>query len=272
MEEKNKSDFISSFDEEAASYDLDFTYTAVGKMQRQRVYHFLEKTLASKPLRILEINCGTGEDATWLARRGNRVTATDLSVRMIEVTKSKIEKHQLQHLVTAHVCSFSQLKENFPLHSFDLVFSNFGGLNCIDSNELKTLTSDLEVLLKPGGRVIAIIMSTRCWWERFYFLWKGKKKEAGRRSAGNVVNAKLEHGMQSTWYYSPADIGRFFSPAFKVVRKAPIGYFIPPSYLDPFFMRKKTGLKILYELESVFPFSFLSNAADHFYIELKKIS
>lgn len=272
MEEKNKIDFVSPFDEEAASYDVDFTYTAVGKMQRQRVYHFLQKTLADKPQHILEINCGTGEDATWMARRGNFVTATDISVRMIEITKSKIESHQLQHLVTAHVCSFSRLKENFPPRSFDLVFSNFGGLNCIDSSQLKILATDLELLLKPGGRVVAVIMSTRCWWERFYFLWKGKRKEAGRRSAGNVVNAKLEHGMQATWYYSPADIRRLFSPAFKMVRTAPIGIFIPPSYLDPFFTRKKRGLKILYQLESVFPFSFLANAADHFYIELKKIS
>jgi ubiquinone/menaquinone biosynthesis C-methylase UbiE len=272
MEEKNKSGFISSFDQEAASYDVDFTYTAVGRLQRQRVYHFLEKSLSNKPLQILEINCGTGEDATWLTRRGNHVTATDISVRMIEVTKSKIEKHQLQHLVTAHRCSFSELKENFQPQSFDLVFSNFGGLNCIDSSQLKTLAADLELLLKHGGSVVAVIMSTGCWWERFYYFSKGKKKEAGRRTTGNAVTANLEHGMQSTWYYSPADIRRIFSPAFKVVGTAPIGIFIPPSYLNSFFTRKKTALKILSQLESIFPFSFLSYAADHFYIELKKIS
>ena len=72
MEEKNKSDFVSPFDREAASYDVDFTYTAVGKLQRKRVYHFLAKSLSEKPLQVLEINCGTGEDATWLASRGNR--------------------------------------------------------------------------------------------------------------------------------------------------------------------------------------------------------
>ena len=34
--------------------------------------------------RVLELNCGTGEDAVFLARRGVRVLATDLSGAMVE--------------------------------------------------------------------------------------------------------------------------------------------------------------------------------------------
>ena len=39
--------------------------------------------------RILEINCGTGNDAVFLARSGMHVTATDISPMMIEETKRK---------------------------------------------------------------------------------------------------------------------------------------------------------------------------------------
>lgn len=39
----------------------------------------VEATSASPPGRLLELGCGTGADAVWLAGRGFRVTAVDLS-------------------------------------------------------------------------------------------------------------------------------------------------------------------------------------------------
>jgi len=54
------------FDTAAANYDTSFTHTAVGKLQRDRIYFFLEKFNLIQPSHsILEINCGTGEDAIW---------------------------------------------------------------------------------------------------------------------------------------------------------------------------------------------------------------
>ena len=35
----------SAFDPVASSYDVDFTFSNIGKLQRKRVYHFLEKVL-----------------------------------------------------------------------------------------------------------------------------------------------------------------------------------------------------------------------------------
>ena len=42
--------------------------------------------------RVLELNCGTGEDAVHLARRGVRVLATDNSPRMLAAARSKIAR------------------------------------------------------------------------------------------------------------------------------------------------------------------------------------
>ena len=44
------------------------------------VWDYLEKTfLDNNKLNILELNCGTGEDALWFAKQGHKVLATDLS-------------------------------------------------------------------------------------------------------------------------------------------------------------------------------------------------
>ena len=57
-----------AFDRVASSYDELFTHTAIGRAQRKQVW---EKLLAAFPpgSRILELNCGTGEDARFLAAR-----------------------------------------------------------------------------------------------------------------------------------------------------------------------------------------------------------
>ena len=45
-------------------------------MLRGRVWQTLERTFTPGQ-HILELACGTGEDALWLAQRGIQVTATD---------------------------------------------------------------------------------------------------------------------------------------------------------------------------------------------------
>ena len=74
------------FDSSATTYDSDFTFSEIGKLQRNRVHVFLAKNILNQnKLSVLEINCGTGEDALWLAERGCDVIATDASSKMIEV-------------------------------------------------------------------------------------------------------------------------------------------------------------------------------------------
>jgi len=52
----------NDFDIAAMHYDENFTFSNIGKAQRQRVFDYLKPFLnSSKTLSILELNCGTGE-------------------------------------------------------------------------------------------------------------------------------------------------------------------------------------------------------------------
>ena len=141
----------TAFDFTAINYDSEFTNTEIGKMQRAQAYKFINELINSTTqLSILEINCGTGEDAIWLAKKGHSVLASDASAKMIEVAKQKSNAitNTTLHFEQA---AFSELKTKFSNQKFDLIFSNFGGLNCVNSSELKQLLDDFYGLLNPNG-------------------------------------------------------------------------------------------------------------------------
>jgi ubiquinone/menaquinone biosynthesis C-methylase UbiE len=114
----------ASFDKAALKYDQTFTNTEIGQLQRSLVYAELSKHLTSVH-NILEINCGTGEDAIWLAQQNFKVTATDISSKMIEAAKNKKNLSNLNFTIA----NINSITTTFEGSTFDLLFSNFGGLN-----------------------------------------------------------------------------------------------------------------------------------------------
>ena len=80
----------TTFDVLAGTYDAGFVKGLTGQAQRRTTYKWLRPMLAVKPgMHLLEINCGTGTDAFWMAQKGHAVTATDASPAMIEKAQRK---------------------------------------------------------------------------------------------------------------------------------------------------------------------------------------
>ena len=257
----------NDFDNHAKNYDATFTYSAIGKAQRNRVYHFLNKSIRNKSeLNILEINCGTGEDAKYLTEKGHRVLATDVSSEMIKVAK---EKHQNPKL-KFQVVDITKITLDTFSEKFDLIFSNFGGLNCLSKLELESFLKKSESLLNPNGKLALVLMPKNCLWERFYFSLKGDFKKARRRNINKKLLANVEGIEVPTWYYNPNDLESLISDKFKKTLLRPIGIKIPPSYLEPFFSNKKWFLKLLIWAEKLYPYSIWAKYADHYLIIFEK--
>jgi ubiquinone/menaquinone biosynthesis C-methylase UbiE len=253
----------ADFDQAAPNYDSHFTFSEIGKMQRNLVYNQLQKQLKNTK-KILEINCGTGEDAIWLAKQNFQVTATDISEKMIEVAQSK---SNVEHL-TFKVLDSNTLSEEREKYNF--LFSNFGGLNCLTKQELALFFKSASEILLDKGKMSLVIMPKNTLWEPFYFLLKFNFKTAFRRKK-EVVFANVEGEKVATYYYNPKDIVHLSQVNFEILEVKPIGFFIPPSYLEPFFTNKKILLKGLNFLEnSIKEVSFLSKYADHYIITLQK--
>ena len=124
------------FDSAAQYYDEAFTNTEIGKLQRTRVQNYLSSILPNNSLNILELNCGTGADAIWFAKKGHKVLATDISEKMIQIGRVKVEKFNLSDKIIFEQLDINEINEKYFTTKFDLVFSNFGGLNCLTKTEL----------------------------------------------------------------------------------------------------------------------------------------
>lgn len=262
-------DNSTPFDYIAENYDRDFSNSLIGTAQRNRVWHFLKQEIKSdKPLRVLEINCGTGIDAIWLVSNNCEVWATDASAGMITAAKSKLTNASE---VKCHfsVCSFNQLERHFEGERFDLIFSNFGGLNCVNKNELEKLNTVFENLLNKNGRLIFILLAKNCLSERFFFAIKGEFENANRRHF--ITPAKLtESIIQPTTYYHSRQLLTLFS-SFTLIKKRPIGLFIPPSYLEIWFKKHPALAKLANRLEYIFGnLSLFADNGDHIYLSMLK--
>lgn len=257
-----------AFDNYALSYDSDFTHSSVGKLQRKRVWRYLEKNCSEKKHpHVLELNCGTGEDALWFSKKGFSITATDISEEMVGVAKQKLRETS----ATVFQSDIQSAGEKLHDKKFDLIFSDFGGMNCLSPDEMKVASNNFAQLLNPGGRVMLVIMSRNCRWEQFYFKRKNDLKSAYRRREKEGVEAIIFDQKFSTWYYSPEEMQTFFSNEFSIVTHQPIGITLPPSYLDNYFRKHPTQLKVLNFAEQLLGnWSALSDKADHYVIDFIK--
>lgn len=227
-----------AFEHIAADYDATFTHSEVGKRQRKVVWNYLDRMLEGQQnLQVLELNCGTGEDALYLASKGHRVLATDQAENMLQVTRRKAARRALSDKIRTQALAFDGITpENLSQLRFDLVFSDFGGLNCIDESELDRLAHSLAALTTKGGRCVLVVMPRFCLMESLFFLSKFKVKEAFRRNTAEPVPVSVEQDFVNTWYHSPAQLSAIFARhGWQEQGRQAVGFFLPPSYTEPFF-------------------------------------
>jgi SAM-dependent methyltransferase len=261
----------AAFDHTATGYDSGFTNTPIGRLQRESVWAYLQDTFNDGfPEKVLELNCGTGEDAVFFANHGSNVLATDVSEKMLEVTQDKIAQHDLTgKITTGRLDIFNIGNETFD-DRFDLVFSNFGGLNCVDAGTLQSLFEKMPAQLNPGGRMILVIMPRFCAWESIYFLSRLRVGEAFRRRKKDGQQASIGDASITTWYHDPAQVQEWSSAYFKIKHIQPIGIAVPPSYFKKTFINHHKILKNLNAAEKKLnKFKPLSRMADHYLIDLE---
>jgi SAM-dependent methyltransferase len=203
----------------AARYDALWTTTPIGRAQRNLVWRDMDP-LFQPGDRILDIGCGTGEDAAHFAARGVTVLATDASQAMVQVAQARG--------VTATMCSAEELTQIGG--TFDGAISNFGALNCVE--DLSTVAGSLAVLVRPGGSVAICILGRFCAWEALYYGVRLQWSKAFRRLAGHAL-ACPSPGLQGIVVHYPtvSEMRAAFAPDFELRRWTGIGLCVPPSYV-----------------------------------------
>ena len=214
------------------------------------------------------MNCGTGEDAIYFAEKGFMIHATDLSKQMLSILDNKIQKKEYQKQITTEQISYHDLNKLSNNGPYDVIFSNFGGLNC--TNKLNEVLASFDPFLKPGGFVCLVIISRFCLWE-FLLLLKGKFKTAFRRfNAGKGRKAHVEGQHFHCWYYNPSYIIKSMEN-YEAQTIEGLCTFVPPSYIELFTEKHPLMFQFLEKKEqkwkSLWPWRSIG---DYFIITLKK--
>jgi SAM-dependent methyltransferase len=247
----------TAFDKLAAEYDDGFTRTLLGDRLRRAVWQRLDALFAPGD-RVLELACGTGEDALHLGGRGVRVLATDASPEMVRVAREKLAGSagvEVRQLAVEDL-------ESLEAPPFDGALSDFGGLNCVA--DLPAAGQALAARLRPGAVAVLCVMGPVVPWEWVWF--RGRGKAFRRLTRGGVEWRGLR-----VRYPSIRTLRRAFSPAFRMRRVAALGALLPPPYAEAWAARHPSLIDRLdrweRRLETLPPLPWL---ADHYLMELER--
>jgi tellurite methyltransferase len=99
------------------------------------------------PGRALDLACGTGRNALWLAERGWRVTAVDGAASAIRVLQERSAERRLK--IDAHIADLSKHRFEMASSAWDLIV--------ICYYLQRTLFARAKRSVVPGGMLLAIV-------------------------------------------------------------------------------------------------------------------
>jgi len=258
-----------AFDALANTYDQKFTHSLIGRAQRDAVWKSLR--LVFRPGdRLLELNCGTGEDAFFLSRQGVSVVACDASKQMIHAAQQRLDdRHRDATVAFVHLAT-EQLGELEMDYSFDGVFSNFSGLNCVA--DLEATAEALAKRVRPGGRLLLCLSTRFCILETLHFMFQGRWRQAFRRWTGRT-EASIGGLAFAVQYPTIRRLRKFFSPHFTLRSYSGVGVALPPSYLEQWARDHPRVFQLLCNVEPILSaVPILRVTGDHVLLYLQRSS
>lgn len=257
-----------AFSKQSPIFDDIYAGNTIVHYKRERVRRHVNQYLPPAS-RILELNAGTGEDSTYFAAQGHTVHATDISVGMQQQLMAKAKQKKLDGSITNEICSFTQLSNLKNRGPYDLIFSNFAGLNCTD--RLDDVLRSFAPLLKPNGLITLVVLPEFCLWETL-MLFKGKFKTAFRRfNAKHGAPAHIEGVHFKCWYYNPSYIINTLKSDYELLGLEGLCTIVPPSYIEHFAEKHANAYNKLKAMEEKKRYSWpWKSIGDYYIITLRK--
>jgi ubiquinone/menaquinone biosynthesis C-methylase UbiE len=259
----------NAFDTIAESYDSVFTASMIGRLQRAAVWRKTQAVFRAGD-RVLELNCGTGTDALFLASLGVAVTACDASPRMIEQAQKRKAAEAPRAPVDFRVLCTERL-DGLPSDlQFDGAFSNFSGFNCI--SDLSRTWRLLADRLRPGAQILICLSTRFCVWEILHYLCKRRFHKAFRRCRG-AAEATLGGNSFPVYYPTLRSLRQSLQPMFRLRSITGMGITVPPSYLESWAHRNPSILRFCEEVDRLLcEWPGIRVLGDHMLLHLERVN
>jgi SAM-dependent methyltransferase len=217
-----------AFDRAAADYDGPAGNNAVIQRMRARMWQTLTATFP-EGARLLDLGCGTGIDAAYLAARGYSVLAVDWSPAMVERTRARIaQSPPAENRASVRVLGIHQLHQ-LGGEQVDGIYSDLGALNC--APDLHDTARACARLLRPGGHVVVSVIGRICPWEIAYYVGHARWPRAFLRWRTTAVPVPLNGETVWTRYFTPRQFYRECADDFELTSYRGLRIFSPPPYM-----------------------------------------
>lgn len=104
-----------------------------------------------RPGRALDLGCGTGGDAIWLAQQGWQVLAADVSASALKLAAGRAQQLRVDTLIEFQRCDLS---DRFPSGSFDLVSAQY--LHSPVRLHRVAILRQAAAAVRPGGALLIV--------------------------------------------------------------------------------------------------------------------
>lgn len=189
---------------------------------------------------VLDIGCGTGEEALALASEGYSVLGIDVSPVMVRQAQTKAAVYGVGRRFHCHALAASQLVKLDERGPFQGAYSSLGTLNT--EPDLPAVARELHALLERGAPFVATVISRRCLYEivrgalrlRPGDVMKRPGQWAEGRAGASGVIAPVR-------FYSPREFAACFEPHFAVESVRAFPLWLPPVHLHELYRASPDG-------------------------------
>lgn len=263
------SDSAAAYDAYASRYDSLLSENRINAYMRQVMMN-LQALTFERGQRLLEIGCGTGDEALALAAHGCDILAIDPSAEMIRLAEEKASRQSVGGKVSfqvAYARDLARVLSGERDGSFDGAYSSFA---LSYEPELGPVREALVRSVRPGGAVLLSVMNRLSFVEWAFALASLHPALAGRRLQP-ATRHKVGTAQTLVYPRTLSELRRAFAPGFTLERVRALPAVLPPHYANRFLLHWPSVLNGLSRIDSrVGGWPILNRLGDHNVVTMRR--
>ncbi|NOX38790.1 MAG: class I SAM-dependent methyltransferase [Calditrichaeota bacterium] len=227
-------DSSDGFDAWAEEYGRLPATNPIFRLTKELLYRLVLEEICPRlkkqalPWRMLDFNCGPGNDFPFFLEQGFQVVGCDGSPGMLRVAWKKFSQACQDKRVMLYLGRAERLQPNsFDGQTFDLIFSTTGGFSYLDDEAFVRAHQVLYRMLTAGGVLLTAHLAPVCLSETVYYLFKGHPRLAFRRWSGTLT-VNIRGRQQRMWLRSPARVKKLLRGLPRRLMVRPVLCWTPP--------------------------------------------
>lgn len=229
-----KFDFIPNYDYSKGwdRYALDYQNLLVNDtiyyLTKEMMHLIVDKEIGAdrKDIRVLDVNCGTGNDFPFFFDRKWQVGGCDGSLGMLNIAAENYRTFIENGQLNLYAGMLEELEnDTFPEKTYDLIFSVTGGFSYVDDAELLRINQKLKRYLKDDGKMILAHLNYLCLPEMIYRILKLKNPFYRLKTKLKVIIKNEEHTMHLR---NSEKLKKIYYQNFTQLKLYPLLAFTPP--------------------------------------------